>query len=221
MAVTLDEMSGGRFALGIGTGWLDREHEVFGFAYPSMTERFSMLEEALGYLAAAFDRRHPGFTGDRYRLESFPLAPTPTRPIPLVVGGRGKARTPDLAGRFANEFNVYPGGDIRERIARFRSAAVAAGRDPSAIRLSSSGQVHATATEREFEDLMNERAAEMGISREEIEEFFEHRKTPRGTFEQVRAQLDDLADAGVERFYFQGLFGRDVTTELLNGLGIE
>ncbi len=221
MAVTIDQMSGGRFTLGVGTGWLDREHEVFGIAYPSMAERFSMLEEALGYLAAAFDAGHPGFTGSRYQLESFPIAPSPTRPIPLVVGGRGKTKTPDLAGRFADEFNVYPGADIRERIARFRAAATAAGRDPDVIRLSSSGQVHATASEQEFEDLMHERAAEMGISREDIEDFFEQRQTPRGTYEQVRSQLDDLADAGVERFYFQGLFGRDVTSELLDGLEID
>jgi alkanesulfonate monooxygenase SsuD/methylene tetrahydromethanopterin reductase-like flavin-dependent oxidoreductase (luciferase family) len=220
MAVTIDRMSGGRFSLGVGTGWLEREHEVFGFPFPGVSERFNMLEEALGYLTAAFDPEHPGFIGDRYRLEPFPIAPAPERPIPLIVGGTGANRTPSLAGRFANEFNVYPGPDIRDRIERFRAAASATGRDPDAIRLSSSGQVHATATEREFDDLMNQRAAEMGTSRQEVDAFFERRQTPRGTYEQVREQLDDLEAAGVERFYLQGLFGRDVTSALLDGLGL-
>ncbi|MFV9673498.1 MAG: LLM class flavin-dependent oxidoreductase, partial [Acidimicrobiia bacterium] len=48
-AITIDRMSGGRFTLGIGTGWMDREHEVFGFDYPPMSERYVMLEEALAY----------------------------------------------------------------------------------------------------------------------------------------------------------------------------
>jgi alkanesulfonate monooxygenase SsuD/methylene tetrahydromethanopterin reductase-like flavin-dependent oxidoreductase (luciferase family) len=220
MAVTIDLMSGGRFVLGVGTGWLDREHEVFGIPYPPMAERFEMLEEALGYLSAAFDPAHPGYRGNRYRLEAFPLAPAPERPIPLLVGGLGGHRTPSLAGRYAHEFNVYPGSDIADRIARCRKAAADAGRDPDTIRLSSSGQVLAAATEAEFEDLMDARAADAGMSREELEAHFDRRKTPRGTFEQVREQLDGLGAVGVERFYFQGIFAGGDTKALLEGLEI-
>ncbi|MGB7859690.1 MAG: LLM class flavin-dependent oxidoreductase, partial [Acidimicrobiia bacterium] len=51
-AVTLDELSGGRFKLGLGVGWMDEEHSVFGIPYPPVGERFDMLEEILGYLRA-------------------------------------------------------------------------------------------------------------------------------------------------------------------------
>ncbi len=220
MAVTIDLMSGGRFVLGVGTGWLDREHEVFGFPYPPIADRFEMLEEALGYLSSAFDPANPGYQGNLYQLEAFPLAPAPTRPIPLLVGGTGRHRTPNLAGRYAHEFNVYPGSDIADRIARCKKAAIDAGRDPDSIRLSSSGQVLAAATEADFDDLMEERAAEAGISRQELEAHFERRQTPRGTFEQVRAQLDGLGTVGVERFYFQGVFAGGETRALLEGLEI-
>lgn len=220
MAVTIDRMSGGRFVLGVGTGWLDREHEVFGIPYPPMAERFEMLEEALGYLSAAFDPAHPGYRGNRYQLEAFPIAPAPDHPIPLLVGGLGRHRTPRLAGRYAHEFNVYPGSDIAERIARCREAAAEAGRDPDTIRLSSSGQVLAAATDAEFEDLMEQRAADAGVSRAELEAHFDRRKTPRGTYEQVRAQLDGLAAVGVSRFYFQGIFAGGETKSLLEGLEI-
>jgi alkanesulfonate monooxygenase SsuD/methylene tetrahydromethanopterin reductase-like flavin-dependent oxidoreductase (luciferase family) len=221
MAVTLDGMSDGRFTLGVGTGWMDREHEVFGFDYPEMTERFERLEEALGYLAASFDPEHPGFAGDHYQLEAFPLSPAPIAKLSLLVGGTGKYKTPRLAGMFADEFNIYPGPDIEERIQRFRDAAIDAGRDPDEIRLSSSGQVIAGATEAEFEDRMTQDAAEAGISREELDAHYDKRKTPRGTYEQVNEQLAGFGQLGVSRFYFQGVFTPTDTGALLDGLGIE
>jgi alkanesulfonate monooxygenase SsuD/methylene tetrahydromethanopterin reductase-like flavin-dependent oxidoreductase (luciferase family) len=220
MAVTLDRMSGGRFTLGVGTGWMGREHEVFGFEYPPMSERFERLEEALAYLRAAFDPDHPGFQGDHYQLESFPLSPSPIGKIPLLVGGTGMSKTPRLAGMFANEFNIYPGADMAGRIQRFREAAIEAGRDPDGIRLSSSGQVIAAATEDDFEDLMNKEAAESKITREELDTHFDKRQTPRGTYEQVNEQLAGLEQLGVSRFYFQGIFVAGDTGKLLDGLGV-
>ncbi|GMQ98622.1 MAG: LLM class F420-dependent oxidoreductase [Acidimicrobiia bacterium] len=220
MAVTLDEMSGGRFTLGIGTGWMDREHEVFGFDYPDMKERFARLEEALGYVTAAFDPDSPGFEGEYYRLEAFPLLPSPIGKIPILVGGTGAHKTPRLAGQYADEFNVYPGPELRERIDRFRSAALKAGRNPDDILLSSSGQVVARETEAELEDEMNKQAADGGISRDELDAHYEKRQTPRGTYEQVAEALDDLAGHGVQRFYFQGVFSDIDTGRLLDGLGV-
>ncbi len=220
MAVTLDQMSGGRFALGVGTGWMDREHEVFGIPYPDRGTRFAMLEDALAYLTAAFDPSHPGHTGPFYSLEPFPITPRPTRRVPLVVGGTGPHATPRLAGTYADEFNIYPGPDAADRIDRFRSAAHAAGRDPDEIRLSSSGQVIAAATHTEFEALMDDRAAEAGLTRAELEAHFEARRTPRGTYDEVASQLDELGTLGVTRFYFQGVFAPGDMGPLLDGLGV-
>lgn len=220
MAVTLNRMSNGRFTLGIGTGWMDREHEVFGFGYPPMSERFDRLEEALGYVSAGFNQDIPGFQGDYYQLEAFPLSPSPIGHIPLLVGGTGKYKTPRLAGRFADEFNVYPGPDMAERIQRFRTAATDAGRNPDLIRLSSSGQVVAAATEDEFQDRMDADAEAAGLSREELEIHYEKRQTPRGTYEQVNEQLAGFEALGVSRFYFQGVFSPADTGKLLDGLGV-
>lgn len=220
MAVTLNRMSGGRFTLGVGTGWMDREHEVFGFDYPNMTERFERLEEALAYISAGLNPEHPGFKGDFYQLEPFPLSPGPMGELPLLVGGTGKRKTPRLAGQYADEFNIYPGADMADRIERFRNAAVEAGRDPDEIRLSSSGQVVATETAAEFDEVMDSQAAEAGITREELEGHYEKRQTPRGTYEQVNEQLAGFADMGVSRFYFQRVFTTTETADLLDGLGI-
>lgn len=220
MAVTLSNMSNGRFTLGVGTGWMDREHDVFGFEYPNIAERFAMLEEALGYLTAAFDPEFPGYSGHRYRLEAFPLAPQAEKRIPLLVGGTGAHKTPRLAGRFADEFNIYPGENLAERIERFRAAATDAGRDPDSIRLSSAGQVVAAASNKEFDEMMNENASEAGLSREELETQYERRRAPRGTYEQVREQLDGFEKLGISRFYLQGVFTPTSTGKLLDGLGV-
>ncbi|MCB1247608.1 MAG: LLM class flavin-dependent oxidoreductase, partial [Acidimicrobiia bacterium] len=217
---TLDIMSGGRFTLGVGTGWMDMEHEVFGIPYPDRKERFAMLEEALAYLYAAFDPRHPGYDGERYRLKDFPIAPMSARRVPLLVGGVGAHKTPRLAGTYADEFNVYPGADFAERIQRCREAAVAAGRDPDAIRISSAGQVIAKATQAEFDEYLDEVAVERGMTRGELDEYFAARRPPQGTFEQVRAILDEMHAAGMQRFYFQGLYSNGDTGALLDGLGI-
>ena len=221
MAVTLDRMSEGRFSLGVGTGWMDREHEVFGLEYPDTAERFARLEGALAYIAAAFDPAAPGSQGERYQLEAFPAAGAPSGKIPIVVGGTGKYKTPRLAGQFADEFNVYPGPGISERLDRFRAAAAEAGRDPETIPLSSSGQVVATETEAEFEEGMNSIASEAGMTRDELEAHYEKRQTPRGTYEQVRETLDGFAAIGIDRFYFQGAFAYEDTGRLLDGLGIQ
>lgn len=220
MAVTLDRMSNGRFTLGMGTGWMDREHEVFGFDYPDMKERFDRLEEALAYVTAAFDPATPGFTGEYYQLESFPLSPSALGKIPILVGGTGAHKTPRLAGMYADEFNIYPGPDLADRIARFRTAATDARRDPDAILLSSSGQVVAAETEADFEDLMKSNAIEAGISREELEGHYEKRQTPRGTYDQVRQTLAGFSDLGIERFYIQGVFTQPDMGKLFDGLGV-
>lgn len=219
-AMTLDRMSGGRFTLGVGTGWMRREHEVFGIPYPERAERFAMLEEALAYLSAAFDPNHPGYQGERYQLEDFPLSPMSDRRIPLLVGGSGEHKTPRLAGTYADEFNVYPGRNYAERIQRCRDAAVAAGRDPEQILISSAGQVIATETEEEFDECLNKEADERGMTRAELNAYFAQRRPPQGTFEQVRTMLDDYAEMGMQRFYFQGIYGNNDPASLLDGLGI-
>lgn len=212
-AVTIDRMSGGRLTFGLGTGWLEREHEIFGIEFPATTERFEMLEEALAYFCAGRDGG--GFAGDHYRLEDVTLAPAPAGPLPLVIGGVGKKKTPALAGRFAGEYNVYPSDldGMRQRIALAHQAAVDAGRDPADILLSSAGQVLTAPTQREYEELLARTAAEARMSTDELEAAFAMRGTPRGTHEQVAEMMAGYAELGIERFYLQRGADFDRTAE--------
>ena len=217
-AITIHNMSGGRFRLGVGTGWMDREHEVFGFDYPPMAERFTRLEEAMAYLIAVLDPASPGFEGTHYALEPFPIAPAPVAKLPLVIGGTGAHKTPRLAGAYADEFNIYPGDDLADRIDRMRTAATQAGRDPDGIMLSSAGQVLAAETESDYAELLAARASEADMTVDELEAHFEKRQTPRGTYEQVRGQLDRFESLGISRFYFQAIFAPGDLDELMKGL---
>lgn len=217
-AVTIDRMSGGRFSLGLGTGWMDREHEVFGFDYPPRSERFAMLEEALGYVSAALADEPIGFDGEYYRLEAFPLSPRPVGRVKLVVGGTGPHKTPYLAGTYADEFNVYPGDDLQARIDRSRAAAEQAGRDPEALLLSSAGLVVAAATEQGVEEALDRRAIEAGMTRDELSEHFAKRHTPVGTYAELSNQFNDMSQLGITRFYIQGGFDPEETGALINAL---
>ena len=212
-AVTIDRMSGGRFTLGIGTGWMDREHEVFGFDYPPRSERFEMLEEALGYVTAALADEPVGFEGKHYQLERFPLAPQPVGTVKLVVGGTGALKTPYLAGTYADEYNIYPGPDLEQRIERAHQAAEDAGRDPDALLLSSAGFILAAATQDELDEALDERASNTGMTRDELDEYHAHRNTPVATYDELRKQFAAMEQAGITRFYFQG--GLDPGNEAL------
>jgi alkanesulfonate monooxygenase SsuD/methylene tetrahydromethanopterin reductase-like flavin-dependent oxidoreductase (luciferase family) len=200
---SLYEMSDGRFTLGVGTGWMEREHELFGFRFPERSERFDMLEEALGYLRAAYSDPPQAFNGEHYSFEAFDMQPRP--PLRLVVGGVGPKRTPDLAGRYCDEFNAYPAQpeEFAARIDRARQAAVDGGRDPDALLISSSGVLTAADDEESYRELLEQRAARFSVKVEDLEESMRARNSPRGTWDQVRAVLDGMAGAGLKRFYIQ------------------
>lgn len=223
-AVTIDEMSGGRFTFGLGTGWMEQEHEIFGIEFYERADRFDMLEEALAYIRAGLSKPNPGFEGDHYRLQAFDALPDRTGSLPLLVGGVGQHKTPRLAGKYADEFNVYPSDlpGMRARIDRAKKAAVEAGRDPDAILLSSAGQVQTAPTEAEYRALLSEIAAEAGITVEELEAGYERRGTPRGTHEQVAEMMAGYASLGIERFYLQRPpdFDREAELALMATVGV-
>ncbi|MEV7622979.1 TIGR03560 family F420-dependent LLM class oxidoreductase [Actinoplanes sp. NPDC089786] len=129
----VDEMSGGRVELGLGGGWLEREHTAYGIPFPPTGERLDRLEEQLEIVTGLWTADGPyTFQGRHYQLADSPALPKPVqtpRP-PVIVGGKGKKRTPALAARFADEFNA-PFSSLTEASALFdlvREACTAAGR---------------------------------------------------------------------------------------------
>ena len=203
-SVTLDEMSGGRFKLGLGVGWMDEEHSVFGIPYPPIGDRFDQLEEILGYLSSFFDSSHPGFNGNYFNLEPFAHQPVPERPVPIMIGGGGPRKVPRLAGTFASEFNIVDVDSFEEmsmRIERARNAASNAGRDPDSLLVSTQLSVVGVDNRAELRELIAERASQRGVEPEEIEQRIKDLDIPVGTWDQVYETLHTWEDAGFQRIY--------------------
>ncbi len=201
-ATTIDQMSNGRFALGVGTGWNEEEHEAFGLPFPPWGERFSRLEEGLEYLRACFGEG--SYDGNYYHLHAN-VEPKKTGPLPIIVGGSGPKRTPDLAGRFADEYNVFVSdpASIAERVRVLTAAAERAGRDPHEIRVSVMGPILVRETEAEYQQALGEAAAQRSMEPTVLESRWKKAHIPLGTTDQVADQLTAFAASGVTRFYVQ------------------
>ncbi len=202
-AATLDEMSNGRFALGIGTGWMQGEHDALGIELPPLGERFDRFGEALAYVRAAFDGG-TGFSGSHYHLDPIEVLPRP-RHVPIIVGGSGMKKTPTLAGRYANEYNMFvtDRDTLEQRLEVMREAASGHGRDPDDVLVSFAGPAVVAPTSEAYEATLTERGARRDMSAAEYEAFLAERNVPRGTPDEAAAIVADLTSMGVGRFYLQ------------------
>ena len=130
----VDQMSGGRVELGLGAGWFEEEHQAYGIPFPK--EKFARLEEQLEIVTGLWDTKAGktyDFHGTYYDLTDSPALPKPAQEkIPVLIGGHGAARTPRLAARYADEFNMPFGSveDSERQFGRVRAAAEQAGRRP-------------------------------------------------------------------------------------------
>lgn len=202
-ATTLDEMTGGRFALGVGTGWMQGEHDMLGIDLPELGERFDRFYETLSYLRAAFDTSD-GFTGDHYNLAAIEVLPHPVN-IPIVIGGSGMKKTPTYAGRFADEYNMFVTDreTLERRLDVMRAAEAAAGREPGTVKVSFAGPAVVAATDNEYASLLADRGSKRDMGATEYEAFLAERNVPRGAPDQAAAIIEDLEEMGVGRFYVQ------------------
>jgi alkanesulfonate monooxygenase SsuD/methylene tetrahydromethanopterin reductase-like flavin-dependent oxidoreductase (luciferase family) len=204
IVATVDAMSGGRAELGLGTGWYEAEHNAHGIPFPPFGERFAMLEEqveiVLGLWQTPVGERY-SHSGPHYTLTDSPALPKPVQSPnpPLIIGGKGPRRTPDLAARHADEFNLPPftPTDLgREQLERVREACERAGRDPVTLRLSASLTVCCGRDG----DEVRRRAATIG---QELEALRTHGLA--GTPAEIVDRLGVYADMGVSRVYLQVL----------------
>jgi F420-dependent oxidoreductase-like protein len=136
----VDALSHGRVELGLGAGWFEEEHLAYGVPFPSVAERFDKLEEQLSIITGLWETPADetfSFTGAHYSLHQSPALPKPVqkpRP-PIIVGGHGAKRTPALAARFADEYNIpFASLEFCEtQIQRVDEACRAANREPDSL----------------------------------------------------------------------------------------
>jgi F420-dependent oxidoreductase-like protein len=199
----VDQMSGGRAELGLGTGWYAEEHSAYGIPFPGLAERFGRLEEQLRIITGLWEApagQPFSFDGRHYQVTNSPALPKPAqRPRPpILVGGGGPHRTPRLAAEFADEFNI-PFAGVDESAAAFgrvREACRQAGRDPGSLVYSAAQTVCCGRTDAE----LARRAQAIGRDVDDL------RSTGlAGSPGEVVDKLGTFSDAGAARMYLQVL----------------
>ncbi|MEU3281939.1 LLM class F420-dependent oxidoreductase [Streptomyces antibioticus] len=196
----VDQMSGGRVELGLGAGWFAQEHEAYGIPFPK--EKFGRLEEQLeivtGLWATEVGKTYD-FDGTYYQLKDSPALPKPAQGrVPVLIGGHGARRTPRLAARYADEFNM-PFSSVEDTAAQFgrvRDAVAEAGRPADALTYSNALVV---CVGRDDQEVARRAAA---IDRE-VDEL--RTNGLAGTPAEVVEKIGRYAEVGSTRLYLQVL----------------
>ena len=143
IAGTIDTLSKGRFTLAIGAGWYRREHEAYGWTFPSMKERQDRFEEACELIRLLIRSEDPvTFDGTYYQLDAARLSPgSYSEPIPIMVGGTGPKRTLRTLAKYGDVMNLdgWAGGGMALEYYRSKAGILEqhcedVGRDPAEIR---------------------------------------------------------------------------------------
>jgi alkanesulfonate monooxygenase SsuD/methylene tetrahydromethanopterin reductase-like flavin-dependent oxidoreductase (luciferase family) len=221
LAVTADHVSGGRVELGIGAGWWEREHELYGFELPEIGPRMEALEEQMQIVRGHWGEGPFGFEGEHYSVRELDAQPKPVQqPLPLILGAKGGPRTLRMAARWADEYNTVMStaeeiADLRNRL---DEACEKEGRDPATLPLS---MMTGWLVGADRDDLLDRasRLAQWKGEGEDGEAFIagQRESTILGTVEEAVGQLRELKEAGLTRIMGQHLLHRDLDAVALMG----
>jgi F420-dependent oxidoreductase-like protein len=199
----VDHMSGGRVELGLGAGWYAQEHAAYGIPFPDTQERFDRFEEQLAIITGLWttpEGKTFSFAGSYYTLADSPALPKPAqRPHPpVLIGGQGPRRTPRLAAKYADEYNVAFANLAQTAAAygRVREACAAAGREAGSLVYSAAQVVCCGRDEAE----VARRAAAIGRDVSDL-----RANELAGTPAEVVDTIGRFAEEGTGRIYLQVL----------------
>ena len=135
IVTTLDVLSGGRAWLGVGAGWNEEESRGLGVPFPTLRERFEMLEETLEICLQMWSGDEKPYRGKHYQLDRPLNSPQSlSRPHPgILIGGSGEQKTLRLVARFADACNLWPTPEVPHKLQVLRAHCEAVGRDYDAI----------------------------------------------------------------------------------------
>jgi F420-dependent oxidoreductase-like protein len=140
LASTIDVISGGRFELGIGGGWMEDEWIAYGYGFPTIAERLGALSDHLEIITRMLAPGRATYEGTYASVRGAINEPKGVQKprIPILVGGNGKNVTMRLAAKHADELNFVfrPIDELAELMALARQRCEEIDRDPATLRLS-------------------------------------------------------------------------------------
>lgn len=224
--MAIDDLSGGRFILGVGAGWNEREHAMFGYPLGDRPERVARFAEALEVMTRLIRSDAPQtFAGNYFRLQQARLLPRPQRPTPVMVGGSGPKKTMPLVAKYADIWNA--GGmnpaEIRERNAVLDGLLAAQGRQPGDVRRTMMKAIFCGRDEAELAARLRgarHNRANADLPHDELVARLRAGKAIVGTPDEVAAQLREYEEAGVEEIMAQFLIADDLDGIRLLGEGV-
>ena len=198
-ASAVDSLAGGRLRLGVGAGWMEREHEAFGFDLLDTDSRFKRFEEGLEVVTRLVRDEEPvSFDGEFYRLDDALLMPRSPRSggIPVVIGGNGPRRTLPLVARHADEWNgvLLTANGFADLNARLDGLLREAGRPTEEVRRTLMTRAIFGRTEAEVDRKLD------GVPREDLDD-----AVITGAADEFVDRLGRLSEAGVQRVMLQWL----------------
>jgi F420-dependent oxidoreductase-like protein len=197
MGAQIDDLSGGRFILGLGTGWHEREHRQFGIPFYDIPTRYEMLEDALEITTRLYKSAEPvTYHGGHFSLNEAVLLPRPLRAggPPIMIGGNGMKKTMPLAAKYASEWNaVYiTVNEYRERAVHLNNLLAQNERDPASFKKSLMTQCIIGKDDAEVK-------AKLAGEKQPADKLLDW-NIIAGTPSQIVEQIGRYSDAGCQRF---------------------
>lgn len=202
MAATVDDLSNGRLTLGLGAGWNEREHHLFGYDLLEPDSRFERFNEGMEVVTRLLRSDEPiTFDGRFYQLREATLLPRPGRRggPKILVGGNGLKRTLSYVVRYADEWNCVSltPQEFTERNMKLNEMLNVAGKKPESVRRSMMtgcvfGKDDAT---------LREKLAARGKSLEQLQQD----GVIAGSTRSIKEQLQALEQVGLQRVMLQWL----------------
>jgi F420-dependent oxidoreductase-like protein len=198
LAATLDTLSQGRAMCGVGAAWFEREHRAYGWEFPSRTERFALLEDALQLFPLMWGPGAKSFEGRRIKVAEAICYPRPIQErIPILVGGSGERRTLKLVAKYADACNLFgEAATVAHKVGVLHKHCASVGRDPSEIAVTHLATA-LVGEDREQVDALVDRLLPKGANRHAFAA-----AVNAGTVDDHIGRFRELAEAGVQTAIF-------------------
>jgi len=203
MASSLDQVSNGRFLLGLGAGWMDEEYRAYGYPFPAARVRIEQLEEALAIIKLLFKEPRASFQGKYYAVNDAVNNPKPLQQPhpPILIGGAGEKRLLRLVAEHADIWNCPNNAalELEHKLEVLKQHCAAFGRDPATIEVSEQTIVVLGRTEKDLR-------SKLQFAKRALGAVFDIDKTAlRGTPDQLIKAIQARSRQGVT--FFTMMFG--------------
>nr|BBH94706.1 LLM class F420-dependent oxidoreductase [Thermogemmatispora argillosa] len=219
-AIALDDLSGGRFIFGVGAGWQEREHAMFGLNLGDMRTRMARFAEALEVINLLLRSEQPvTFQGQFYQLREAQLLPRPQRPggPPIMIGGGGRKRTLPLAARYADIWNAgfLTPEQFRDLSAFLDQLLQEAGRPPASVQRTMMTSLFFGRTREDLYQRLDwwrhyDPSYAPLSSQEILDRVLAQNRTIVGTPDMAIAQIRRYGEAGVQELMLQWFYLDDI-----------